>query len=233
MRFQILAALACLSLAGPANAVEPRSITSASKVKHGMGAVRLSIQSQTQHMGTLHVWFLREGGDATNNKDLYKFERKQGVPLMGLNMIDSSPKIFALPAGRYRLLAHGVKCGELPPEGTICSVTEYGNHYLTPTARYGWDAPAFDVVAGQLTDAGEFILEAPVGSPMDEQSALEFAQKNPSVFQVRHRPIAQPVPAALQSLTKGPAMEVHQAYRSAIRCPARPKGAMLYLPFDC
>ena len=233
MRNQILLALACLALAAPANAVEPRSIASASRVKAGMGAVRLSIQSQTQHAGTLHVWFLREGGDLANKDDLLKFERKQGVPLMGLNMIDSSPKVFALPAGRYRLLAHGVKCPGLPPEGTICSITENWNHYLTPTRRYGFDAPAFEVAAGQLTDAGEFILEAPAGSPMDEQSAFKFGQKNPEAFQIRIRPIAQPVPAAFQSLGKGPAMAVHPLYQSAIRCPARPKGAMMYLPFDC
>lgn len=233
MRHQILFALTCLALAAPTNAVEPRSISSASSIKNGMGSVRLSIQSQTQQAGTLHVWFLREGGDLANKKDLLKFERKQGVPLIGVNMIDSSPKVFPLPAGRYRLLAHGVKCPGLPPEGTICSVTENWNYYQTPTARYGDDAPAFEVVAGKLTDAGEFILEAPAGSPIDEQSAFTFGQKNPASFQVRVRPIAQPIPAAFQSLARGPAMDVHPLYQSAIRCPARPKGAMMYLPFNC
>lgn len=222
-----------LAVAAPALAIEPAPIASARDVKAGMGAVRLSVQSQTQQMGTLHVWFLRVGGDASRKQDLLEFERKVGVPIAGVNMIDSKPRIYALAPGRYRLLGHGVKCGTVPPEGTTaCSVTQYGT-YETPALRYGETAPSFEVVAGRLTDAGEFILEAAPNSPITEESALKVARKNPRWFRIGVRPIAEPVPAAFSGLAAGPAPDVPAEFVSAIQCPKRPKGAMMYLPFTC
>jgi hypothetical protein len=228
-----LLAAAAIFAAAPAAAMEPKAIASAKAVKSGHGAVRISVQSQTQQWGTLHVWFLRVGGDPSRPQDLIEFERKVGVPLMGVNMIDSKPKVYSLRPGRYRLIGHGVECGSLPPENTVgCSVSHY-NSYETPARRYGDPAPEFEVVAGKLTDAGEFILETPPGTPITEKEALKIAQKQPQLYRIGVRRIAKPVPEGFRALAAGPAPSVPPEFVSAIRCPARPKGAMMYLPFDC
>lgn len=233
LRMTIAAAALMAVLAAPAQAIEPKPVASAKAVKPGHGAVRLSVQSQTQQMGTLHLWFLREGGDETSRADVLEFERKTGVPIAGTNMVDSKPRIYSLRPGRYRLLGHTVKCGGLPPVGTYgCSVQEYG-YYQTPAQRYGPIAPSFEVVEGKLTDAGEFILEAAAGSPITEDSALKFAQKNPTAFRVGVRPIAAAVPGEFATLTAGPATDVPPEFVSLITCQARPKGAMMYIPFTC
>lgn len=225
---------ALLIIAAPAFAVEPRSISSPKQVKAGQGAVRLSVQSQAQQQGTLHVWFLREGGDPSASADVLKFERKQGVPIAGSNMMDSRPLVFSVPAGRYRLLAHGVKCPMQPGRGTLgCSVTENWSTYETSAAYYEGDVPRFEVASGKLTDAGEFILEAPPGSPISDENALDFAWKNPRLFKVRARPIAQPLPSRFTALPAGPQATVPTEYQSQISCTRRPKGASLYLPFTC
>ena len=232
MRNLYLAALGALLLAAPAAAIKPKPVSSPAKLPAGMGVVRLSIQSQTQHGGKLFVWFLREGGNPANKQDILRFDRGQGVPIAGTNMIDQTPKTFALQPGRYRLLGHGVGCSDLPPEGTMCLYGPFGGSPM-PTARYGQDAPSFDVVAGKLTDAGEFILEAPSGTPMGEDTAVDFAIKNPMAFQMRVRPSTIPVPAEFRTMPGGPAVSVDAAFQSMIRCPSRPKGAMMYLPFEC
>ena len=232
MRKLYLAALGAALLSASAVAIKPKAVSSPSKLPTGMGIVRLSIQSQTQHGGKLFVWFLREGGNPTNKEDVLRFDRGQGVPIAGTNMIDQSPKAFALPTGRYRLLGHSVGCGQLPPEGTICLYGTFGGSPM-PTGRYGADAPSFEVVAGQLTDAGEFILEAPSGTPMGEGSAMDFAMKNPGAFQMRVRPSTMPLPAEFRSMLGGPVPSVNASFQSLIRCPSRPKGAMMYLPFEC
>ena len=232
MRNLYLAALGAALLPASAVAIKPKAVSSPSKLPTGMGIVRLSIQSQTQHGGKLFVWFLREGGNPANKEDVLRFERGQGVPIAGTNMIDQTPRTFALPPGRYRLLGHGVGCGQLPPEGSICLYGPFGGSPM-PTSRYGLDAPSFEVVAGQLTDAGEFILEAPPGTPMGEDTAIDFAMKNPSAFQMRVRSSTIPVPAEFRSLQAGPQISVDGSFQSKIRCPSRPKGAMMYLPFEC
>jgi hypothetical protein len=231
IKWALVAAAMCA--AAPAAAIEPKPIASAKALKPGHGAVRLSVQSQTQQWGTLHVWFLRVGGDPAQSQDLLEFERKVGVPLMGVNMIDSKPKVYSLRPGRYRLIGHGVTCGSLPPENAVgCSVTQYGTHE-TPAGRYGEPAPEFQVVAGKLTDAGEFILETPPGTPITEKDALKIARKQPKLFRMAVRPIAAPVAGEFRALGAGPAPTVPPEFVSAIRCPQRPKGAMMYLPFEC
>ena len=233
MRMMSAAVALAAYAAVPAQAIEPKPVASAKAVKPGHGAVRLSVQSQTQQMGTLHLWFLRDGGDESSRADVLEFERKVGVPIAGSNMIDSKPRIYSLRPGRYRLIGHTVKCGGLPPVGTYgCSVREYG-YYETPARRYGPVAPSFEVAAGKLTDAGEFILEAAPGSPITEESALKFAQKNPAAFRVGVRPIAAPLPREFATFAAGPATDVPPEFVSLITCPARPKGAMMYIPFTC
>lgn len=231
MRYPLLAAVGAALFTAPGLANDPRPLRQP-QLAQGMGALSISIQSQTQFGGKLNVWFLREGGDPSNKRDVLKFERGQGVPLMGVNMIDSTPKVYALPVGRYRLLGHNVGCSKLPPEGTFCLFGQFGGSIM-PTRRYGADAPVFEIVEGRLTDAGEYILEAPSGTPMSEGTAFKFGQKHPSDFALRVRPSPVGLAAAFQAMPRGPAPIVAPSYASAIRCTARPKGAMMYLPFTC
>ena len=228
MRKLILAGLACTALvATPALSIRPKQIASADRLQTGMGAVRLSIQSQVQLTGgSLFVWFLREGGDPRERADLLRFERGQGVPVLGSNMVDTRLRVFALPPGRYRLIAHSAGCSTLPPPNAICSNG-------SPTERYEGDTPSFEVKAGHLTDAGEFILEAPPGTPIGEGTGVREGIRNPQTFRIRVRGTADPVPNAFAALPPGPATEVPVGFGSSIRCRARPQGAMMYLPFEC
>lgn len=229
--------LFCLALiaASTAAAIEPRQIASASRVKADNGAVRLSVQAQVQQMGTIHLWFLREGGDPARSQDVLKFERKQGVPLMGTNAIDSRPLVYSVPPGRYRLLAYGVACPMLPPPGTFaCTQTINGAPVGDmPARRYEGDVPMFEVTAGRLTDAGEFILEARPDAPIDEKNGFEFLICDHSAFKIRVRPTAAPLDAGFQTLATGPAPDVPPGFESRITCRQRPKGATLYMPFAC
>ena len=231
-----LVVLLSFALAVPAHAIEPRTIKAARQVKAGQGALRLSVQSQVQQGGTIHLWFLREGGDPAKSADLLKFERKQGVPLMGTNTVDSRPQLYSIAPGRYRLIGYGVACGGLPPAGTTgCSARMNGVSIGTmPARRYdGETVPSFEIRGGQLTDAGEFILEAEPNAPIGEGTALRHAQREYSDFDVRVRPFAVSAPADFQSMAAGPQVEVPAAFVSQISCRARPKGAMMYLPFRC
>lgn len=231
---RILLALAVLAAATPASAIEPRSIRSSKQVKPTAGAIRLSVRSQVQQMGTLHVWLVRADGDPANEEDILKFERGQGVPLAGSNMMDTRPLVFAVRPGRYRLLAHGVQCPTLPPEGTIaCSITQGFSSSRTSAARYGLDAPEFVVDAGRLTDVGDLILEASAGAPIAEGAAFDFMRANPGAFQVRVQPVARAAPNGFETMAAGPVPVVPVAFRSQITCAKRPKGASLYTPFTC
>jgi len=229
MRTTICGGLVLALVSSSASAYEPRPINSAGQVKKELGAVRISVQSQVQLLETLHVFFLREGGDPRNSADILKFERKQGVPILGANMVDTKPQVFAVPAGRYRLLAHTVGCGTLPPMNTVCAI----NWKPMPTARYGEDAPVFEVRTGSLTEAGEFILEAPLSLSIGEGTAVKAAMKDPESFVLKVRQRSGPRPTAFASLPAGPALIAAPDYISSIRCVQRPKGAMMYLPFDC
>ena len=230
-RAGLLLGLALVS--SSAAAKEPRAVATAKQVKPHLGAVRLSVQSQTQQMGKLYMWFLRQGDDPAG-QEVLRFERGSGVPLAGTNMIDSKPQVYALPPGFYYLIAHGVKCSDLPPFGTSgCSVAEGALRYTAPASRYTGPTPTFQVVAGQLTDAGEFILEAAPDSPMTEGEADSFAQNSPWAFNVRVRASNVPAPASFSSMGSGPAPFIPHGFESAITCAKRPKGAMMYLPFQC
>ena len=223
----IVAFLSAALVAVPAHAIRPRQLTSSERLAPDMGAVRISIQSQVQLTGgSLFVWFLKEGGDPSNRNDLLRLERGQGVPLLGRNMVDSRLDIWALPPGRYRLIAHSAGCSTLPPPNMICSNG-------SPTERYETEVPVFEVRAGHLTDAGEFILEAPAGSQIGEGTGVVEAQRNPLTFRIRTRPGVAPIPTGFAALPSGPALEVPPSFASNIRCRARPEGAMMYLPFDC
>lgn len=227
MQYPILTGLVALaSIAAPALSEEPRRLSSGQGLRADRGAVRISVQSQVQLTGPLFVWFLREGGDPGRNADLLRFERSQGVPLIGTNIVNSRAQVFAVRPGRYRLIAHVQSCPTLPPPRTVCSAGG-------PTERYEGETPVFEVRAGHLTDVGEIILEAPAGTDIGERTGMREMAANPNSFRMRLRPLEQPVPRPFKSLPRGPAVEAPAEFRSAIRCRARPEGAMMYLPFDC
>jgi hypothetical protein len=219
----LVASSACI---GPARADNARQLSSAQRLRPDMGAIRVSVQSQVQLTGPLFVWFVREGGDPARNADLLRFERGQGVPVLGSNMVDSRAQVYAVRPGRYRLIAHSKSCSSLPPPNAICSVGG-------PTERYEGETPVFEVRAGQLTEVGELILEAPAGTPIGEETGMRQMATNPYSFRIRVRPSEQPLPPDFASLSRGPAVEVPAGFRSAISCRARPDGAMMYLPFAC
>lgn len=229
------AIIAAALLATPALAIEPRAISSAGQIKREQGAVRLSVQSQVQQGGTFHLWFLREGGDPSRSADVLKFERKQGVPLLGVNTVDSRPATYSVRAGRYRLLAYGVACPMLPPPGTYACQAMINNIPTgqMPARRYEGDVPSFEVRPGELTEAGEFILEARPDAPIAEGGALDFLQRDHRAFEIRVRPTALPRPAGLAKVVVGPAPIVPPGFVSQISCRQRPKGAMMYIPFAC
>lgn len=236
MRFTFLSVLCAAGLAAsPALAVEPRSIGRADQIRSGWGAVRLSVQSQVQQQGTIHIWFLREGGDPARSADILKFERKPGVPILGMNTVDSRPAVYSVPAGRYSLLAYGVACPMLPPPGTYACSAMMNNVPLgsMPARRYEGEVPVFEVVAGMITEAGEFILEARADAPISEERAVRFLLRDHRAFEIRVRPTALPRPAAFAKVATGPEVSVPAPFVSQISCRQRPKGAMMYLPFSC
>jgi hypothetical protein len=223
----IMASLAAALFATtPARADNARQLSSAQRLRPDMGAIRVSIQSQVQLGGPLFVWFVREDGDPARNANLLRFERGQGVPVMGSNMVDSRMQVYAVRPGRYRLVAHSKSCSSLPPPDAICTAGG-------PTQRYEGETPVFEVRAGQLTEVGELILEAPAGTNIGEETGLRQMAANPYSFRIRVRASEQLLPPAFASLSPGPAPEVPPGFRSTIRCRARPGGAMMYLPFDC
>ena len=237
MKKVIVAVATIWTVVAPASAIEPRSIKSASSLKADQGALRISVRSQVQLGGTLHLWFLRDGGDPNKSSDVLKFERKQGVPLAGTNTIDSRPIVYQVPEGRYRLLAHGVNCDGVPPENSLCVLRIGGSFSIEqPTGRYGEPSPAFAVVAGALTDAGEYVLELPLGSKLGERiSSREAIERNLKAA-IRWRPIAAPLLTTFVSVTAGPSPSVPAEFRSNLRCEIKPKdatGMMLFYPFEC
>ncbi len=226
---------ALIVAASPALAIEPRTISSPRQIKPQHGAVRLSVQSQVQQQGTVHLWFLREGGDPSRSADILKFERKQGVPLLGMNTVDSRPAVYSVAPGRYRLLAYGVACPNLPPPGTYACTATINNIPMgsMPARRYDGEVPSFEVETGKLTEAGEFILEARPDAPIGEDEALKFLMRDHRAFEIRVRPTAVEGPAAFKGTAAGPEPSVPLAFVSQITCRQRPKGAMMYLPFTC
>jgi hypothetical protein len=227
----IACALAMLCATGVARAQEPRELSAPSALKADMGAVRISVRSQVQLSETLHLWFLPEGATAADWKQGLRFERKQGVPLAGTNMIDSRPRFFAVRPGRYRLAAHVVGCEQLPPPGAVCTV----NYGLMPTGTYETDAVTFEVRAGELTDLGEFILELP---PSADPGAISFkrAFKQMQDAAIRWRPIATPLADTFTAMQAAPAPQVPASLQSNLKCEVKPKGTkgmMLFYPFAC
>ena len=229
----IACALAVLWVTGgPAAAQEPRELSSQTALPTGMGAIRLSLRSQLQLPETLHLWFLPAREGAVDSKEGLRFERKQGVPLAGSNMIDSRPRVYSVRPGRYRLAAHVTGCEQLPPPGTVCSK----NWNPLPTGTYLQESVTFEVRAGELTDAGEFVLELPPSVDLGGTVSFREGLKQMRDAQIRWRKIATPIPAAFTAMKLGATPEVPAAMQSHLQCEIKPrsaKGMMLFYPFSC
>jgi len=150
------------ALADPGTRAE--RVSRASSVDEGYGAVVISIRSELYLEDTLGVFFLREGGSITNDDDVIRFERRQGFLSFGNDTLGFKVRAFQLRAGTYRLVAHGVSCPKIPAEEERCLVDFNGlggaQEISRPSRGYHQIAPTFEVNAGSVTYAGDFILTA-------------------------------------------------------------------------
>ncbi len=148
------------ALAEPGTEVE--RITRASALGSGNGAVVISIRSEIYLDEPLDVYFLREGGSITNDADVIRFVRKQGFLAFGNDTLRFKIRAFQVPAGTYRLVAHGMECPKIPEADERCLIEEPGflgrGEVSRPSRGYGEDAPSFEVREGHVTIAGDFAL---------------------------------------------------------------------------
>lgn len=235
-RFIVTFAVASAAMAASVSAkdIEPKQIKDAAAIGRGNGVVILSVRSQDQLFGKLSIWFEAADEIARRSADQIKFERKQGIPLAGYNMVDLKPSAFRVPAGKWRLLAHTVHCGELPPPNAVCSVTGVGGG-IYPTARYDGSSLVLDVRPGAVTNGGDVILEFPEGTDLRKGPNL----KRQLAMRLKWKPLPEPVAAAI--VRRFPGLEAHQVEGvapsdlSIVRCAdakAKTNGGMT-IPFDC
>jgi hypothetical protein len=143
---------------------EPERISRASDLEPGHGAVIVSVRSELFLLAELDLFFVREGGDIANEADVIRFSRAQSALSLGNSTTKHKPRAYQVPAGRYRLAGHGVKCPKVPDPQERCladvSFLGIGETVSFPSRGYGEDAPVFEVRAGELTVAGDFALRA-------------------------------------------------------------------------
>ena len=148
--------------ADPGTKVEP--VSRSASLGEGMGAVIISIRSALYLEDRLDVFFLREGGVISNDADVVRFDRKQGMLSLGNDTAGHKVKTYQLPPGTYRLVAHGVSCPKVPAENERCLVDAsllLGTEEISrPSRGYPNIAPSFEVRAGAVTYAGDFALTA-------------------------------------------------------------------------
>ncbi|MEM1051500.1 MAG: hypothetical protein AAGI28_05325 [Pseudomonadota bacterium] len=144
--------------------VAAERIKRASAVKAGYGAVVISIRSELYLDEPIDVFFLKEGGDSNNNSDVVRFSRRQNPLSFSNSSVKHKVRAYQLPAGTYRLIAHGMDCPKVPAENERCLIDRTGLtdkvEISRPSRGYGEIAPTFEVHAGQMTYAGDFALTA-------------------------------------------------------------------------
>jgi hypothetical protein len=218
--------LFCTSAA--ANVVEPKTVKSLGQLKPNNGVLRLSVRTQRQYVDTLFLYFISVEPDGSDGDLVLRFERGAGIPIMGTNQIDVKAKYYAVPAGRYRLLAYTFVCETVPPPGTVCSY--YGN--ALPTERYLSGSPTFTISVNRLTDAGDFILE--YIKPVDLTTVDLFKDwLSDDAYAIRWRPIREPLPDAFVAMPIEPLPPVLSQFHSRIECEQRPKNKTVQFPFRC
>lgn len=227
-------AFALLGVAAPTAAqekretTEPKKLKSAKSLKPGEGALQISVRTQKQFIETAIVYFVALDASLSDTNRVYRFERGAGVPIMGSNMIDEKPVVYRMPPGRYRALAFTVACDAMPfAEGLTC-MKGYGTFY--PTGFFSKGEALFEVEAGKLTSAGDFIIEY-TGPKPDTGVSLFDVKDTPVDWGLRWR-VGTARPTGFENLDRLDPT-VPQAMHSRITCDARPQGVSLYIPFDC
>lgn len=210
-------------------AASAKEIKDAAAIARDEGVVRISVRSQLQYAAPLYVWFAKVADGKSDTDHAISFSRTQGMPLAGTNMTDSMPRYYSLPVGHYRLTAHTMMCKQLPPPDAVCFA--YGN--AVPTGRYDDRSVEFDVLPGQLTDAGEFILELPPEIDLGGAVSYKEAYKQMSSASIRWRKIAAPLDQKFAGIPSGPAPTVPESLRSNVTCEIKPKGTGMFYPFKC
>lgn len=171
MRFVVLFVMSvCLALPAWGGLVAQSPGTPAERVQRvsqideGHGAVVLSIRSELYLDEPLDVFFLREGGDVENSADVVRFSRRQNPLSFGNSTVKYKVRVYQLPAGKYRLIAHGMDCPKIPAENERClvDIQMLGETVVQsrPSRGYPEEAPVFEVRQGQITNAGDFALTA-------------------------------------------------------------------------
>lgn len=228
------ASLSLATVAMPASAEarwqvsEPAKAKSPKSVKPGEGALQLSVRTQTQSTQTAMFYFVAVDENGRDTDRVIRFERGAGVPVMGSNMIDEKQQVYRVPAGRYRPLAFTIACDEMPTQpGLVCG-GGFGPGF--PTGFYGEGDPLFEVKPGELTRAGDFIVEY-VGSRPPGKDSLLNGPAGPTEWAMRWRE-GSGTNAGFEALPVNQA-SVPAAWQSRITCNARPAGVMLYVPFTC
>lgn len=221
-----------------AREIEPDPVARARTLRASEGVLIFSLRSQNQLDGKLSIWF-EAADEATRARgDYLKFERKQGVPLLGANMIDRATRAYIVPAGRWRLLAHTTRCGDLPPPNTQCVILSGPMSGTFPTARYDGSSIVLDVRPGRVFNAGELMLEYPAGTDVETPSA-NGRRRLGSTMRLRWRPLPPEEVSRLArpfaALEVDPIGGIDEAERSTVTCEN--DGAKindgLTLPFVC
>ena len=153
----------------------PERVSRGSSLDEGMGAVVISIRSALYLEDRLDVFFLREGGEISNDADVVRFDRKQGMLALGNDTAGHKVRAYQLTPGTYRLVAHGVSCPKVPAENERCLVDAsllFGKEEISrPSRGYPDIAPSFEVRAGEVTFAGDFALTAHLIPPSPKSSS--------------------------------------------------------------
>ncbi len=154
--------LASVAYADPGT--PPQRVSRDDALAEGRGAVVISIRSELYLDEPLDVFFLREGGEVTDDSSVFAFRRRQGALAFGNDTLGYQVRVFALPVGTYRLVAHGMNCPKVPAEDERCLVERRGlngtQEVSRPSRGYGAIAPTFEVRPDALTYAGDYVLTA-------------------------------------------------------------------------
>ena len=154
-----IALLAALPSAAAAGIEKPKQVSAAKAVKPGQGVVVISIRSEIFLPDKLDVFFERQVETPGQPHLVVRFSRSQSMLAIGNDTTDYAVKSYALPAGRYRLVAHGVNCPGVPPPGMGCAIRVGAGPMISrPSRGYAGETPSFVVEAGKLTMAGDFLL---------------------------------------------------------------------------
>jgi len=185
------------------------AISKASALAPQHGALIISVRSELFLVAELDVYFVREGGDVSNDDDVFRFSRAQPTLALGNKTTKYKVRAYQLPAGRYRLAGHGAKCTKVPGPDERCladiSFAGIGETVSFPSRGYDKGAPVIEVRAGELTVAGDFGLTA--------RNTLEWSEIPADKLSRLARKFA--------SLPPGPKPEIAEDYR--LKYPLRPR----------